>query len=349
VPRTVVAHPAESHSTLALAPVVRIAARYGIAAEALLRGSAIDVDALTDPEARITFEEESAILERLVAKVPERLLAIEIGRAYHLSTFGLLGAAAAAVTTAAELVELFVGHLDRTYTPFAVALDRDPTSDGSSASIRVRYLDVRPLGALRQFYLERDVAFVIATCRRLFGTGFVRQIDLDDPIDGAEARTLARAFGHPVRFGRDVAAVWFDPAAAAARSDGDPVVLRALEGQLRAGTSAAVEAPEVVAKVRRLLADRLARARTIPDLEAIARALSTSPRTLRRQLTGADTSFRALLDEVLAARAIRLLEGSDASIDEVAARVGYAEAASFIRAFRRWTGETPEAFRGRTR
>jgi AraC-like DNA-binding protein len=39
------------------------------------------------------------------------------------------------------------------------------------------------------------------------------------------------------------------------------------------------------------------------------------------------------------------LRDSALSVAAVAERLGYAEPASFVRAFRRWTGTTPEAFR----
>ena len=69
-----------------------------------------------------------------------------------------------------------------------------------------------------------------------------------------------------------------------------------------------------------------------------------SPRTLRRKLTEAGTSYRALQDEVRQALAEELLSTGALTVSDVALRLGYAEAASFIRAFKRWTGRTPSAY-----
>jgi AraC-like DNA-binding protein len=44
-----------------------------------------------------------------------------------------------------------------------------------------------------------------------------------------------------------------------------------------------------------------------------------------------------------------LLRSSDLSIETVAERVGYSDVANFTRAFRRWTGSTPAAYRRSTR
>jgi AraC-like DNA-binding protein len=76
----------------------------------------------------------------------------------------------------------------------------------------------------------------------------------------------------------------------------------------------------------------------------VARQLGVSTRTLRRRLDEEVTSFRALLDEVREALADELLTRGAVPVEDVAVRLGYAEAASFVHAFRRWKGVTPTAF-----
>ncbi|MCE9576782.1 MAG: helix-turn-helix domain-containing protein [Deltaproteobacteria bacterium] len=76
------------------------------------------------------------------------------------------------------------------------------------------------------------------------------------------------------------------------------------------------------------------------DEDDIARALEVSPRTLRRALADEATSFRALRERWREERAHAGLATAD---DEaLAARLGYADARAFRRAFQRWTGVTPE-------
>jgi AraC-like DNA-binding protein len=72
----------------------------------------------------------------------------------------------------------------------------------------------------------------------------------------------------------------------------------------------------------------------VPSLEDVAASRNVSVRTLRRQLAGEGTSFRALMDDVRKAIAEELLT-RDMTITEVAHRLDFADAASFIRAFKR--------------
>jgi AraC-like DNA-binding protein len=70
-----------------------------------------------------------------------------------------------------------------------------------------------------------------------------------------------------------------------------------------------------------------------------------SGRTLQRRLADEGVSYQELLDDARKEAAGRYLHESALAIGEVAYLVGYSEPAPFHRAFRRWYGTTPEAFR----
>jgi len=56
-------------------------------------------------------------------------------------------------------------------------------------------------------------------------------------------------------------------------------------------------------------------------------------------------SYSALIEEERRTRALVLLRSSGIPTKEIAERLGYSNVANFLRAFRRWTGQTPAAFR----
>jgi AraC-like DNA-binding protein len=80
-------------------------------------------------------------------------------------------------------------------------------------------------------------------------------------------------------------------------------------------------------------------------LPRIAKQMHMSVRTLKRKLEADGTSYSELLDEQRRGKAMLLLRRDDLAIEEIADRLGYSDAANFTRAFRRWTGTTPKAFR----
>ena len=81
------------------------------------------------------------------------------------------------------------------------------------------------------------------------------------------------------------------------------------------------------------------------DAASIARHLGLSTRTLRRQLQSMGTTHREQRDRARRAMAVTMLRTGEASLSEIANRVGFTDSAAFTRAFRRWMGTTPGAFR----
>ncbi|MGG7567868.1 AraC family transcriptional regulator [Rhodovulum sp. DZ06] len=80
-------------------------------------------------------------------------------------------------------------------------------------------------------------------------------------------------------------------------------------------------------------------------LPAAAAALHLTPRTLMRRLDAEGTSFQAIRDGLRRDIALRDLAQGGRSIEAIAQELGFASAATFHRAFRRWTGTTPGTVR----
>lgn len=84
---------------------------------------------------------------------------------------------------------------------------------------------------------------------------------------------------------------------------------------------------------------------TPPTLAEVARHLNTSPRTLIRRLRAAGTTYQLELDNLRRLRATELLRRFTLPIASIAESLGFADAASFAKAFKRWTGMSPSAWR----
>jgi AraC-like DNA-binding protein len=83
-----------------------------------------------------------------------------------------------------------------------------------------------------------------------------------------------------------------------------------------------------------------------PDSEAIAVALHMAEATLRRRLKQEGTTYQAIRDALRRDLAIARLADTTQTIAEIAFALGFAEPSAFHRAFRKWTGVRPAAFRG---
>jgi AraC-like DNA-binding protein len=100
-------------------------------------------------------------------------------------------------------------------------------------------------------------------------------------------------------------------------------------------------------RVDALLVDEFAGAR--PPFDEIAHRLAMSTRSLRRQLAAEGTSYHDLLDRVRRDEAVRQVARDARQIKAIARTLGFSDPRGFRRAFRRWTGLTPQQFRDRQR
>lgn len=124
---------------------------------------------------------------------------------------------------------------------------------------------------------------------------------------------------------------------------GDLALQRLLETQAAQVLKAQTPLAALAARVRDELCRRLGKEDV--GVDAVAQALALSPRTLQRRLKEEGLSFQDVLDGARRQFAHAYLGNKALSVGEIAYLLGYSEVRAFDRAFKRWTGTTPIAWR----
>lgn len=86
-----------------------------------------------------------------------------------------------------------------------------------------------------------------------------------------------------------------------------------------------------------------------PSPDEIAATLYLTPRTFRRRLQEQGLGYQGLLEEARRRDSQQLLADDELEIQRIATLLGYNDPANFTRAFKRWTGQTPQAWRSAKR
>jgi AraC-like DNA-binding protein len=81
------------------------------------------------------------------------------------------------------------------------------------------------------------------------------------------------------------------------------------------------------------------------NFDNVATKLNMTSRTLRRKLIIEGNRFQQLKDNTRRDKAIHLFEQADLTIAEIGLAVGFTELATFSRAFKHWTGVSPNTYR----
>ena len=120
----------------------------------------------------------------------------------------------------------------------------------------------------------------------------------------------------------------------------DPALMQVLEQHADRLLAALPQHEEIVGQVRGAIAHALREGE--PDIARISTRLACSSRTLQRRLKDAGTSFRDELNLVRHELALSYLRDPRLQIVDIALLLGYSEHSAFTRAYREWTGHTPQ-------
>lgn len=321
--------------------VIEAAEDLGFNRAALLTEAAIEPAWLEDPDARVPLHSHLAVWAALSRKP----VGIELGLRLGLSGLGVVGYA----MPHTESVGAALAFLDRYRTLIhsdAVPRLEQRTIDGEA---RFAYVQLVPAPFARLVEpVDAQAAAAVALIRTLAGD------DVDPTrvaLQRPEPPKRPNEKSPQERFHR-CAIAWNAPLLEVEfRADILKRPLRRTDARLlgylsRRAEELRAQLPDDVgfqARVKREIGLRLAQGE--PSLKEIASRLGVSERTLHRRLAQENARFQTLLDEIRHERALLLLGNARLSAAEVSALLGYTDSSAFFRAFRRWTGQTPQAFR----
>ncbi len=317
--------------------LVQLVARWRVPADALLGDLGLRESALSDPEARLSVETCERLLSRARALTGEPALGIYLGLQMRVAWHGYLGFAAMTAATTRDALLLAMRYAPTRTSALGLRLHE---------SGRVASLVIEERVPLRTAQDAIILSLIVGIWQ--IGTALTgRALDGSADVAFPEPPYFARfqAIGR-VRFGQPLHQLLFDrdvldlPLAMA-----DPAAQRLAQEQCERALEALGAGARLSVRVRQRLPREGGGFHT---LDEVAAQLATSPRTLKRKLALEGHAFSSLVDEERRERALLLLRAPELSLDDVAERLGYSDLANFSRAFRRWTGRTPGAFRKRS-
>jgi AraC-like DNA-binding protein len=161
----------------------------------------------------------------------------------------------------------------------------------------------------------------------------------------ADIAPYRRMFGGTVRFDQDENAMYGDVACVSMPIvSHDPASHMLLQGQANKQLQELAPGEErLIDRLHSLVRARLDDGKL--SLEDVAAGMKLPARTLQRRLEEAGWSFRQVVDDVRRAAAEQYLRDTGMALAEMASALGFADHASFNRAFKRWTGSSPGAYR----
>ena len=307
----------------------------GLDAEPACRLTGLARRDLDTPGYLITRDDEARFIEATLATVERPDLAFRVGTRYHFGVFGVWGLALATSRDLLQALEVAQEFIELTHSFAGLGV----SAAGASAVVGIH--QDYPEGAVQAFVLERDLMVTLMIASEIAGRRLpVERVDVALPRP-THSELLNRLLDCEVNWNSD------RTAATIALDE-----LRKPLPQANAITwSACVrQCRELIARqsgeepFSSIVKAEITRSR-FRGIAAVCEQLQTSERSLRRRLSEEGTSFRELQQSLRLALAEQYLADPTLTLEQVADRLGYSEAANFCHAFRNWTGQTPSAVR----
>ena len=314
--------------------------RYGKDPGDALRRARIAPEFLSDPRNRVTGSQMQTLFGIAIQELDDEALGW-FSRRLPWGSYGMLCRA----TLGSPTLEVALKRWCRYHGLLTddIALKFTVTRSAAAIVIQIN----RDLGEMEEFCFATLFRYILGyACWAV--NSRIPLLETCFPFDALEHIEVYRMlFPGPLHFRSESAKISFDPQYAALSIRRDD---RALNKMLQHAVPLTIFPYRrdrlLVQRVRELL-------RMQPDSphtgESLAMELHVSPRTLHRQLQEEGTSLQALKNEIRRDRAVELLNRTSRPIKQIAPAVGFHNEKSFSRAFKQWTGVTPESVREKGR
>ncbi|MFT3925044.1 MAG: AraC family transcriptional regulator [Myxococcales bacterium] len=308
----------------------------GIPSEPVLEHAGFRTSDFSDPNARHPLAATQVLWRAAALAFSDPACGLRISGHVRPTTFHALGYAVMASVTLREGLHRLVRY--------SALIGDGATLElvASEDSARLVFHIPSEQGASAPEGIDAIMSLIVRTCRTLTDRSFSPDwVEQRRPVP-RDLAPYERFFRCPLRFAAESNAITFSAAALdRPLPSANPELARHNDDLVRRSL-AEVTQGNLVDRVRGAIASDLS-GEISPG--RVARALGVSERSLQRHLAKHGTTFAEVLNETRREVACAYLREPRWSITEVAFLLGFEDASSFARAFRRWTGSSPTEFR----
>ena len=322
--------------------LLKFAIARGADAARLSEQSGIDPQVLQDPDSRIPFARYMALMTAAKALCRDPALALHLGASKDFTEVSIVGLICYAAPTMGEgLAELnrfgrLVAEVD---VPAGGQRFQVQPHDDGLWLVDLRH-DPNSFPELTESTWSR---FISETARHFPDAPFAKAVHVTHakPDHSAEYDRVMKV---PVTFESDKNAIKIDPTwLSLPLHNPNRYVFGVLSEHAERLLQSLASAKSVRGQVENVLLPMLHKGDV--SMEHVARQLGLSRQALYRKLTQEKVRYERLVDDLRRRMALNYLSGGKTSVNETAYLVGFADPSSFSRAFKRWTGSSPRAWK----
>ncbi len=307
-------------------------------ARAVLESVGLDVDSPLDPKQMLDDDDYYGMIELMAEQMDITPLPLIVGEAMRTDEYGALGLAWKA---APNLLGSF-SRVVRYWRLWTSVTQYELEETDRGWLFAQRREGIRRLGM--RISIEATSASGVSLSRQVSPRPFS---PIEVYFQHPAPRTIEHHeayFGCPVHFGADKDEMLLSHQSLSEPNIlGDAGITAFLVSHLDQELAQIDDAPALHKQTKSEIARALSEG--LPKMGDIARRLGLSARSFHRRLAEHGLSFQTLTEETRREIATAMLQEDHYALSEIAFLTGYSEQSAFNRAFKRWMGVTPAAYR----
>ena len=309
---------------------------YGKDPDPLFRELCIDPRLMRDPNARYEFKKIANLWAKASELSEDPCFGLKAAEYWHPSYLHALGYAWLASSTLRTAIDRFIRYKHMVAQGVEIHLEED----GDGLSLVLEYdKDVQALPVQIDF----GMAFLTSMCRANYGEELNPvSVSFIHPAPSCLGDYFA-LFRCPIHFDAPTDRLTLPLDAVDKRLPGSNPQLAQLNDQIIIQYLAQLDKDDILNRTKAVIIDQLPSGRV--SHASVANALYMNVRTLQRQLQKEGSTFKALLNDIRKELAGKYIRDSKMNLSEISFLLGFSEISSFSRAFNRWTGKPPSAYR----
>ena len=311
---------------------------FGIEYASFFSTYAIDIQRLDDPHYRISERACSGIWNHLVTATGDETVGLKAGRFANLKTFQLLGPAMWFTRKPLDGLETMLRYFRLITDVGGFTLLKTKTGYSLKARIRSGLI-------LSNANVDAFLSALVTICRQLYGHHFAPSQVHTIRHHLTNTAYHEQFFRCPVTFGCAAIELLFDREMMETPSNDFSGFHYGVTGKALAEHLSLVDGDQFEFQVGVLIKQNLTDSEGL--MAQVCQQLHMSERTLLRKLALRGVNFRKLTESCRQELALDYLTHSDLPLTDITHTLGFSSYQNFSRAFKRWSGETPNAFRAR--
>ncbi len=310
---------------------------YGIDSHRLFKDAGIDMTDFKSNDARFPSSMMAQAWQNLILKTQDPYIGVRIAQLFKPSVFSALGIAMAGSRNIYEAMERCTRYSHFVSEGTITSMEEDEHQVAFVLSSNSQFQSLTHI-----YGISATLCCLLKIFREVAGESLkIKEVHFEQTLESKEP--FEQFFGCPVHYGSNSNKIVIDKKQACIeQSFINTELISSLDGWVETQISK-LKKHRLSTRIKKYLLEHLPHGEV--DQAKVASDQAMCIRMLQRKLSKEGTTYKKILNEFRKDHAIKLIVEDNIPLSQISVLLGFNDQSNFTRAFKRWTGQTPNKYR----